>query len=339
MARRRNKHAVQSPVATANGQEADDSEYADEESEDYQEEYDSEDAEAVDGEDEAEYDAEAEYDEDADYEDDTEAEYDEDAEDEYEDEYDEDSDEEPEEPFEPPSAAGAIRQSLFSRGRAQPASGTAADAAAVKFIDKRERIIGFFFGGILMVLAVVSYFEDRHLIYKSSLKIQNEVRHAAPEVLAILLILGGLIVIATAMKRRAPLGFAILFSGMALLSTFGNVIFGIAYLATGLWLVFRSLRKTSRSAAATAGGGARGRAGTTARASRLAPSTSSSTASAKPSVPGRTIGRNGRASSSTPAYKPPAASGRYTPPKPVRRIPTAEPEPEPTNRISSWLRK
>jgi hypothetical protein len=232
-----------------------------------------------------------------------------------------------------------VRQSLWSRGRAQPATGTAADAAAVKFIDKRERLIGFFFGGILMVLAVVSYLEDRHLIYKSSLKTQNEVRHAAPEVLAILLVLGGLIVIATAMKRRAPLGFAILFSGMALLSTFGNVIFGLAYLATGLWLVFRSLRRTPRGAAATAAAGTRGRGGTTSRASRVSPSTASSTAATTASVPGRTIGRNRRVSSSSPAYKPPAASGRYTPPKPVRRLPTVEPEPEPTNRISSWLRK
>ncbi len=324
MARFRNKSAFQStPVATADGQDAEDAEYDDEVDAEYAEDADAEYADEDAEYDDEEYDVEGDYDEEADYDEDGEADA---------------------EPFQPPSAASAVRQSLFSRGRAQPATGTAADAAAVKFIDKRERLIGFFFGGILMVLAVVSYLEDRHLVYKSSLKIQNEVRHAAPEVLAILLVLGALIVLATAMKRRAPLGFAVLFSGMALLSTFGNVVFGIAYLAVGLWLVFRSLRKTSasRTAAATAGAGARGRAGASTRASRLSPSAGASTSSSSGVAaggPGRQIGRNGRATSAHSTYKAPAASGRYTPPKPQRRLPTVEPEPEPTNRISSWLRK
>lgn len=277
-----------------------------------------------------EYDEDAEDDEDAEYDED---EYDED--DEYEDEEEED------EEFTPPSAAAAVRRSwMSSRTKAQPATGTAEDAKKVNFIDKRERLIGYFLGAMLMALAVVSYFVDRHYIDKTNLKLQAQIHREAPWILVITLVLALLILLATYFKRRAAVGFTLLLAGVALFNS--DFLVGIIYLGTGFWLIFRSMRRSPRNAAAGAGrAGTRpaARSTTSGRSSATTTtstwSTTRSTTRSTPSktAPGRTIGRNGRLASSN-------ATGRYTPPKPVRNAPpTVQPEPEPTNRLSAWLKK
>ncbi|MGC9962192.1 MAG: hypothetical protein ABSE47_09880 [Acidimicrobiales bacterium] len=279
-------------------------------------------------EDEDEYD-EDEYDETAQYDDDQ---YDEDGE--YDDEeYDEDEDGE----FTPPTATAAIKRSwLSSRPRAQPATGTEEDGKKVNFIDKRERMIGYFLGVMLIALAIASYFVDRHYVDKTNLKLQHEIHSEAPWILVITLVLGTAILLSTYFKRRAAVGFTLLLAGVALFNS--DFLIGIIYLGTGLWLVFRSMRKSPRAAAAGAGGGTtRASRVSTASRSRTTPTSSRSSASTTTpakSVPGRTIGRNNRIANTT------AASGRYTPPKPQRHAPpTVQPDPEPTNKLSAWLKK
>jgi len=327
-----------------------DEEYEDDEGEEYEEDEEYEDDEGE------EYDEDEEYkDEDDEDADSGEAGDEGDDEDEFDDEYDEEDDydeeeKEDEEVFTPPSAAAALKRSwLSSRLKAQPATGTEEDAKKVNFIDRREGFIGYFLGIMLMALAVASYFVDRHYVDKSNLKLQADIHREAPWILVITLGLGLMILLATYFKRRAAVGFTLLLAGVALFNS--DFLIGVIYLGTGLWLVFRSMKRSPRNAAARAGrssppatarSSVRGRASATptpARSTSRSTSTSTSTRSTTTttttrSTPGRTIGRNRRLASSS------GPTGRYTPPKPVRHVPPGpQSEPEPTNRLSAWLKK
>ena len=308
-------------------------------------------------------DTDGEYDEDAEYDDSAEDEYDEDAddsadedaddsaEDEYDDsaENDDDSDnsENDDEDFTPPTAMSAIRNSLRSgRPRAQPATGTEEDGRRVNFIDKRERLIGYFLGVAMMALAVVAYIHYHHLVYPQDITTQNAYRREAPWLLVITLGLGLFIVLATLFKRRAALGFTLLLAGAG--NPSGQLVINLIYLGTGLWLIFRAMRRSpSKAARLRAGAGAAGGAGarrgasstagsrtsTATTGTTAAGSTSRTRTAASTTTSGRTIGRNGRLATTQ-------TSGRYTPPKPTRRPPpTVQPESEPSNRLASWLKK
>jgi hypothetical protein len=249
-------------------------------------------------------------------------------------------------PFSPPSALSSIRNSFRSpRQRAQPASGTAEDEQRVNLINSRERMIGFFLGAMMVALGILLYVRFNHYVDKTDLKLQREYRRDAPWVGALTLGLGLMTIVATLVKRRAALAFTVLLAGVA---TFGSVpLIGILYLGTGLWLVFRAMRRSPRARAGSAGArpGSRARNGATSRAEDTRATSKEATRAAmaaagraraestptRSSQPGRTIGRNGRLPNAS-------ASGRYTPPK--QHVPPAvQPEPEPTNRLSSWLKK
>jgi hypothetical protein len=250
--------------------------------------------------------------------------------------------------FTPPTALSAIKNAFRSpRQRAQPATGTAEDAQRVNFIDKRERLIGYFLGVLLVALAVTSYLHFRHVVL-TNIKLQNEYRHEAPWVLLITLGLAVLIFAATLSKRRAALGFTLLLAGLADFT--GDFLVGLIFLGAGFWLVFRSMKRSPRRAAQAASRAGSGRADSgrpatvtkaesraamaaAGRARAESTSSRSSGTTIRGSTSGRTIGKNGRIASTT-------TSGRYTPPKPTRHVPPAvQPEPEPTNRLSSWLKK
>lgn len=285
--------------------------------------------------------------EDAEYSAEYDAEYEDDNDDENEDDgeyYDEDEEageEAEQEEFTPPTAASALRRAFGSRTRAQPATGTEEDAKKVNLIDRRERMIGYFLGVMLVALAVVSYVVDRRYVDKSDLKLQAAVHSEAPWILVITLVLAALILLSTVFKRRAALGFTLLLAGVALFN--GDFLIGLVYLGTGLWLVFRSMRRSPRSAAARAGGtggraatrsSTRTRGASASSGTSTTASSSSTTSSSIRTTPGRQIGRNGRLASSG------TSTGRYTPPKPVRHVPApAQGEPESTNRLSAWLKK
>lgn len=243
--------------------------------------------------------------------------------------------------YTPPSFMDALRSSspfgrmTRPRPRAQPASGTEADALAVNYIDKRESIIASFLAAFEVIIGVIGYFADRKYVEHASksAKITKaiaradtiSIHHAAPWVLAINIGLGVFIAIAVLVKRRAAVGVTILLAGFGILQS-GVGIVGLAYLGVGLWLVFRSMRRrtemqAARGGAAPRAGAGRGRQGAT------RPASSSGAPKALPPAPER---------------KPPTPSTRYTPPrkrKPAPPKPTGPVEPEKQSRLTAWLRK
>jgi hypothetical protein len=337
-----------------------------EEADEYEEEYDEETEEDSDETDEYydEDDEDDEYDEDAGETD----EYDEIA------ELDEEGDGEDDrpEPFTPPTFLEAARQAFrpkrltpagtaaggseaaatsttSGRTRAQPATGTDADAKAVNLLDRREQTIGFVLGFGLVALSALAYFADRHYKNKDLVK-QAAVRHAAVEVLLIFVLLGVLSLLATIFKRRALVGFFLTFSGLALSQAVG-ILFGLIYLGGGGWLIFRAMQRSPKSRArqaalAAKADGRAGRVGTGSAAAGRAATTSGTgagaTAPRSSSSPAqRQIGRNNRSAGAAASRGAPSASGRYTPPKQTRRpVPPKQPDtPEPANRLAAWLRK
>ena len=259
----------------------DDADSAEDDTTDYEDDADEEDDDSAEDEYDADDSAEDEYEDDEDTDDeydDSAAEYDED-EDEYEYSDGEDTDGKN---FAPPTALSALRNSLRNpRQRAQPATGTKADEQRVSFIDKRERIIGYVLGVAMCILAIASYFHFRHIVV-TPVTLQNAVRREAPWVLAITLALGLMILLATLFKRRAALGFTLLLAGVANFN--GDLFIGIIYVGTGLWLVFRALRRSPK--ARTAGAGTRA---TTARAgSRTSAATTTTTRAGSRTSPATT---------------------------------------------------
>jgi hypothetical protein len=258
---------------------------------------------------------------------------------------------EPAEEFKPPGFTQALKQ-VFSpsggsraggRPKAQPASGTEEDRKAVTYIDKRERMIGFFFGGIQIALGIVGYFADRAYQDKTGktkaidLKNTLNIHHAAPLLLGIGVVFGLFTLAATLSKRRAALGFVILLGGLELLQSGGGV-FGLVYFGVGIWMIFRALKRNPRNVAAQEARAARAnarsgtRAGTSTRSSSS--SSSSRSTSTRPASDRTTRPGPGKRTTPVPQTK------RYTPPKPRRPIPPKEqPEPEPTNRVMSWLKR
>lgn len=244
--------------------------------------------------------------------------------------------EETSESFKPPTFLEAIkgvfpRQSLQRRPRARPASGTAADAAAVNNLDRRERLIAGFLALFQVVLGVVVYLEERRFVQHATKKIsvakahQDTLayHHAAPYFLVVNVLLGILIAGGVAAKRRALVGFGVLLGGLALLSEVGFI--GVIYLGIGIWLIFRAMKRNPAGARSEAGAGPAPTAGAAGRAAgQVGPA-------------GRRASREGAA-----VRKPPPPSKRYTPPRPARRPaprPASSAEPEKESRLTSWLRR
>ena len=218
------------------------------------------------------------------------------------------------------------------RARAQPATGTEADARAVNYVDKRERMIALFLAAFQVILGIVIYVQYHNYVEHPSKKISVakahkdtlSYHHVAPELMIVNVVLGLAIAGAVYSKRRALVGFTILLGGLAMNASGGGFI-GIVYLGIGIWLVFRSMRKTNSAKAATAGAGTSGRAARNGTA--------------------KATGTNGKkATTTTVARKPPSASRRYTPPsrKPAPAKATAvrsAKEPEKESRLTSWLHR
>jgi hypothetical protein len=208
--------------------------------------------------------------------------------------------------FKPPSLLDALK-SLGRGPRAQPASGTEEDRLRVTYIDRRERMIGFFLGGVLAAFAILIFFEFRRYHDKGHPKLTAQAHTAAPEVLIVGLVLGLLILGATVSKRRALLGFGLMLGGLGLFQ-FGGGIFGLVYLGVGIWMVFRALRK-NRPAPAIAGG---------------ATSRAASPRTASPRAASPRTARTGRTTTTSKSTTPapprvPPASKRYTPPRPQKK--------------------
>ncbi len=264
--------------------------------------------------------------------------------------YEEADDEEDVEPYKPPSFLDALRLSRSTgrqpRQRAQPATGTEAEARSVNYVDRRERMIAGFLGVFQLVLGVVLFFQMRHLVVKPSKSPKVSAHqaqldtlnyhHIAPYVLGVNLLLGVAILIGVWLKRRSLVGFTVLLAGLGLF-TYGGGLLGIVYLAAGIWLIFRARKQ--RTTAGAAAGGSRGTA--TPRGTRAAAGTGRGDASAKIESDRRALAA-GAARTAAAVRKPPPASKRYTPPAPRRASApkvAAKQEPEKESRLTSWLRR
>jgi hypothetical protein len=218
-----------------------------------------------------------------------------------------------------------------ARPRAQPASGTAEDAAAVNFVDSRERTIGIVLAVLEPLLGLVGYMHDRHYVEHpghgiSAAKAHSDTllyQHGAPWLLGIALILGAFIGLAVISRRRAAVGFTILLSGLFLMQV--SPLLGLVYLGLGGWMIFRMMRRrpsaASQAAGRTAGGASAGAGG---------------------ARPGAARTSAGRAAAAAAAKSAPTPSSRYTPPRPRRPAPPVQetkPEPEKESRLTSWLRR
>lgn len=271
------------------------------------------------------------------------------------DEHDQYEDDEEAEPYKPPSFLEALKlvrltpRPRSSRQRAQPASGSEADAKAVNLVTNRERLIAGFLGIFQFILAVVFYFELRKLVVKPSKSPKISIaqartdtindHHLAPYFLVVNLILGVGIVGATFSKRRSLVGFTVLLAGLGLLS-YGGGILGLVYLGVGIWLIFRAMRRKPATSAATAGGGGLGRPSARGSSRTSASSRATGNVSSKIESDRRELAK-GAAATAQAVRTPPTASSRYTPPKPRKTGKSkSAPAPEPEKgRLARWLRR
>ncbi|MGH9303625.1 MAG: hypothetical protein ACRDZ5_04325 [Acidimicrobiales bacterium] len=239
---------------------------------------------------------------------------------------------------------GGGRATGARRARARPAFGTEEERVAVTYIDRRERFLGFFLGAVVIVFTIVVYSHSHAYVNPKRLHYAAQVRHAAPELLAAGLVLGAIVLGATASRRRAALGFGLLLAGIGLLQIVG--VIALVYLGVGIWMVFRSMKRSkgareqraARGEPSGARGAATGRAGQGSRTpARSRPGTTSRQGS-----PRSSSSRARGAGSSRPPAVGPAPSKRYTPPKLQKRPPgekSSEASSTGGSRLTSWLRK
>lgn len=188
-----------------------------------------------------------------------------------------------------PSGGDASDQADSGGDSSPPAPRSA--RAAVNNIDARERKIGIFavvFELSLTAVVVIPYLTHKIKPTSDNLKTLSAVHLFLVEglVLAVFFILG------LYFKRRALLGFACAAAGIWLVELPALRVFGLAYLALGMWLLFRGLRTQQ----AAAGGSPR-----------------------RPAPAPRSKKKAAALDSATAGRSAPKPSKRYTPPKPSRR--------------------
>lgn len=201
-----------------------------------------------------------------------------------------------------PEAGGLARsatvrgtESSDSRGGAKGSVARPAGvAAAVRGITDRERMLGFVAAAVAAALWCVLTIPGLVHPPKHLQRGQPDTTQVAIY-LAVGLVLAALIFASAIVRRRALLGFAVLFTG----ASFGGIVFlALPFWALGGWLLWRAFtiqRAAAASTAAARGPASAGRAGRSARSAR-----------------------SGAAATER---KPPPPSKRYTPPKPVARKP------------------
>jgi hypothetical protein len=212
--------------------------------------------------------------------------------------------------------AGAQSRSTGRSGSTNRPAPTPSSKQIVERLDDRERRLSFAASALAVVAGVLIYVvetENKHFRLKKG--------ELTPQTTLIIgLIVGALLLGATLLGRRAPVGFVALFGFLA----FGTqYLAGIPFLVLAVWLLVRSY-KFQKEAAATrkasiAAGGTSTRAGP--RGTRGTRGTAASAGSAKSGA--------GRSTAKGTTTKGPAAAEankRYTPKRP------APPPPKPSRR-------
>jgi len=101
-------------------------------------------------------------------------------------------------------------------------------------LDRRERLLGYVSVVLAAVLTILGYFADRHSTVANDRKFATSLLLAG-------LVVSGILLLGTLLRRRALLGFASFIAGMQMIS-FSDVT-GILYLFFGGWLIVRVMRK------------------------------------------------------------------------------------------------
>jgi hypothetical protein len=206
------------------------------------------------------------------------------------------------------------------RSTATPEIGRGSDRSvkwAVDKLDGREKRLSFAGSGASAAFGILIYLEETHNHNFHLAK--NEL---APEWTLILGIAAGVLLLgATLLGRRAPVGFVALFTGA--MFTGSSLIFGLPFIALALWLLYHSYKIQKETAAKVRAARAEsGRSGAPSRTSAAASRGAGGArgASAAKGAPAR----GAKAKDKGPAR--PEANKRFTPkrppppaPKPSRR--------------------
>jgi hypothetical protein len=200
-----------------------------------------------------------------------------------------------------PSLAQRLRSGVQPAGT-RPGATPRSTKRAIERLDDRERWICFAAAGLAGLAGVLIYVvetQNTHFrLRKGELTPQTS--------LIIGLVTGALLLVATLIGRRAPVGFVALFTFLG----FGTQYFaGIPFLVLAVWLLVRSY-KFQKDAAAT-------------RRAALAENPSSSPSRARGSTaraaPGKTAPKGPTNAKKGPAA--PEANKRYTPKRPPPPVP------------------
>jgi hypothetical protein len=202
-----------------------------------------------------------------------------------------------------PRRAGGARSANQTSQR--PGGSGRSTKWAVDRLDDREKRFSFAASGGALLFGVIIYAVENNAHFhpqKGQLSPQT--------VLVVGLVGGALLLGATLLGRRAPVGFVALFTGLAFSNS--SLFLALPFLALAIWILYRSF-KIQREVAAAA------------RAARVESKASSPRGSRSPASttkPGPSSKGKGRASSSTR----PEANKRYTPKRPP------SPAPKPSRR-------
>jgi hypothetical protein len=174
---------------------------------------------------------------------------------------------------------------------------------AVDRLDGREKRISFAAAGAAVLFGVTIYISESH--DKNFHLSKNQL---TPEWTLILGIAAGALLLgATFLGRRAPVGFVALFAGA--MFTGSSIAFGLPFIAVALWILYRSYKVQKEMSASVRAARAESRAQST--------SSRSSSASARGSA-ASSRGGKGAAQGTTKAKGPamPEGNKRYTPKRP-----------------------
>jgi hypothetical protein len=180
--------------------------------------------------------------------------------------------------------------------------------AAIERLDQRERRLSFAAGGASVLFGILIYVVQTHA--KTHVSKSPD---APVTTLVLALACGGLLLGATFLGRRAPVGFVALFA--FLIFGTSSILLGAPFLALAVWLLYRSYRIQREAASKLRAA----RPETTPRSAstrKSGASTASSSRTSRPAPKGRA--KKGPAT--------PEANKRYTPKRPT------PPAPKPSRR-------
>ena len=179
---------------------------------------------------------------------------------------------------------------------------------AIKRLDDRERLFGFFMAPLGIAIGILSMVNASHMNAHTHLAKGALSKNMLIDLGVASIVLSVVVFFAALSRRRSFLGFALVFLG----TSFGFPLL-LPFWFVGGWLVFRAYKWQKELSAM--GGGPAGRAASSGRAQA---------SRSDPRARGRSAAE-ARAKKKQPAPKGPGASKRYTPPKPTRPRPPVPP--------------